>query len=324
VSETKPDISGVPRRYLIIPELLTSSYKQDPVSVLMVLRSILEKGEPSNARKAHAFSKGLFFGGPQGSKAAATQPDDYDRPIEQGGKTRRWIRVRQLENLIITVAGNRSRPGYQLDFLGYSPDKAFVPMELERLPKTLQESVMGRSLNLIQEVALPFAYNPDLYKLVPKQRDNDATIRVFAARTKGEKDLIELSWRTYDTDIQWVIGQNISCLRVPVGAFDSVREFRIFLERVYLMKDEPNWYQAYEIELPWPESLRDGVEISSDINKHPAMDVFFWPLRLDVIVNNGTAHVLTYHRNPQLPGFEPGDAWFSDEFRKKLSEQQTQ
>ena len=210
------------------------------------------------------------------------------------------------------------RPGFQLEFLGYAPEKAFLPLKLEQLPETLQASVMSRSLSLFQKTALPFAYNADLHEPIPKQRDNDATIRVFAAQTKGDKDLIELSWRVDGTDIKWLMGQNICCVRMPLDSFDTVNAVRLFLEQIYRMEDAPNWYQPYKIKLPWPKQLRDGTELSSNINLHPSQDVPFWPMRVDLIVNEGFVHVLTYHRNPQVPGFEPGNSYFSAAFREKL------
>ena len=182
----------------------------------------------------------------------------------------------------------------------------------------LQSKLYGCSTSLFREEAMPYAYSPNLYEILPKARDNDARIRVSAALRKGEKDLIELSWDAFDTEIRWVLGQNICCLIVPVAKFDSTEQFQGFLEKVYLMEDEPNWYQPYKVEMPWPETLRNGIGISSDICKHPSMDVFAWPIRVDLVVRSGAAHVLTYHRNMQIPGFEPGDDWFSDKFVRKV------
>jgi hypothetical protein len=204
------------------------------------------------------------------------------------------------------------------DYLGYDHAASFTEVKLQTLPRVLQELVRGLSIELFQHDAYPFAYNPNKYERAPKEQDTDAKIRIHAAQKSGEKDLIELAWSPNNVPVKWIIGQNICCLIAPLSHFDPPKRFEIFMTRTYRLEGEIPLRGPYKVNLPWPKKFKDGTFISSDPSKTPAM-LMSWSDRLDIMFEKDVARIITYHRNIQVPGFEPGDHFFSDEFRKRFS-----
>jgi len=172
---------------------------------------------------------------------------------------------------------------------------------------------------------------------VPPARFKDgigAEVRVFAARDISEDDIVECRWHYLDKPITVVVSRNARRIEFDLSALPEcgvtrgascVRAAKEWVARVVKLKGRDRFDNDFEITLPWPNELVDGVSFSSA----PDLDIsmaFRWHWRIDVDVRHGILTVFVYTRIPQLQTrFQDGSKWFDDDFRalvqRKAAEQ---
>ncbi len=98
------------------------------------------------------------------------------------------------------------------------------------------------------------------------------------------------------------------------GCVDETKEW---VESVLAMEGRDRFDQHYQIKMPWPDALQDGVAFSSaaelDIDK-----AFRWHYRVDAEVADGILTFFVYKRIPQLMSYQDGSKWFEDDFRVEV------
>lgn len=207
------------------------------------------------------------------------------------------------------------------------PEQRFVPATLAELPATIQSHLNYGALELFSADILPFGYVPDLYTPVPPARASDAKVRVFAASDKNENDLVEVTWQHRGIPLRWVQRINISVVEFPLEPFQSesagkaCQKVREFLGEVIRLRGESDYnkLRPYEIQLPWPESLTDGMEFTSNPHKD-FQSLSRWQDRVDVVIEQGRLKLITYHLNSRAMYFLDGSEFFPEDFRKIILE----
>lgn len=208
------------------------------------------------------------------------------------------------------------------------PPDRFVPAELSELPPTVQQQLHDGALALFRPEALPFDYHPDLYNPTPASRPGDAKIRVFAAADKTENDLVELTWKSRDILLRWVQARNIWVLEFSLESFQSEnsksdddvgQSVQLFLSEVMRLHGETDFATRapYDIKFPWPDTLKDGLELTSDADRD-FVGMRRWQDRVDIVIDKRQIKVITYHQPVNLAYFEDGSQFFPEEFRKTV------
>jgi hypothetical protein len=230
-------------------------------------------------------------------------------------------------NRTIALAQGDSTPEFGLQFLHEQSDDRFQEIALAKVHVELQADIRGGALLFFRPESLPFAYRTGKVELVPASRPTDAKIRVFAARNKLERDLIELKWMFQDVPVRWIVSTNISDVQLPLRSFAEPKEtvpsgkkLDQFVSKLLRLSGEiPGLERNFKVDLPWPDSVENGVVFSTN-SKTRMTSVIWWFDRWDVLVKDDVVHVLIYSRNPQVPGFDDGSQYFPAEFRKRMLE----
>lgn len=174
----------------------------------------------------------------------------------------------------------------------------------------------------------PLAFDSKLpYTVTPKPRPRDATIRVYAAQSTEEQDLIEFRWIANDRPLRWLVSRNVHVLEVPLTVTfkdgsvptPNVESLKKYVDSLLVLEgaDDSEGFGPYTIRLPWPADLKPGETFSSNSKVAP-WELRRWQDRIDAIIRNDKLLILTYHRPNQLAGFQNGAQWFPKEFREQV------
>ena len=221
-------------------------------------------------------------------------------------------------------------PRNGLDKVRDQPEQRFVPATLAELPPEVQAHLLAGAIGLFSDGAMPFGYDREFYAPVPLARPGDAKVRVFAASGKHENDLVECVWQHRGIPIRWVEQLNISVVEFPLDAFQSnstdsaekvCLKVQEFLGAVIPLRgaSDYNKLHPYEIQLPWPKTLSEGMEFTSNPNidfEHLAR----WQDRADVVIEQGRFKFITYHLDTRAMFFLDGSQYFPEDFRKTMLE----
>lgn len=152
-------------------------------------------------------------------------------------------------------------------------------------------------------------------------------IRVFAATLPAENDLVEYRWIHDGLDIRLLA--SIDVLQIELDLDQAQKQaglqmtladyVRDYLINMLQLHGEDQYKDHYQIDLPWPKDLQDGLEFSSN----PGQDLNFltrWHQRVDAFVDGHRFCVLIYKKPDQLMNFRDGSKWFPSDFRLLVQE----
>ena len=168
-----------------------------------------------------------------------------------------------------------------------------------------------------------------------ESRAQNISVRVFAAYHDKEIDLVEYRWVHRGQELRALVRKSVVRLDVQLDEakenlqLDEYGQREIdrvkgFVSSILLLKGETATLKArpYELHIPWPSELVDGVSFSSNPEMNIlAMDVYFWFRRVDAFVEDRTLSLLFYMKPGQIVGYPGGSTWFDDEFRAWVHEQ---
>jgi len=195
-----------------------------------------------------------------------------------------------------------------------------IALDYDALPKRIRSEMSS-------DIAIPLVNDAEPFDLVPPAHFKDgigAEVRVFAASGISEDDLVEYRWNYLDKPITVVVSRNARRIEFDLSTLPEcrstrgpscVRAAKEWVARVVKLKGRDRFDNDFEITLPWPNELADGVSFSSAPDLDIAM-AFRWHLRLDADVRNDVLTIFVYKRFPHIQGgFQDGSKWFDDDFR---------
>jgi len=217
-------------------------------------------------------------------------------------------------------------------YLRERADSRFVAIEFEGLPTPTKSEMYSMLAAVLQRDALP--QRPGNWS-----KPGRMTVRVSAAAERPFDDLVEYQWEHLGQTIRAVGSRNALRLDIDLVEADQNTELREFgrtrLQQVRGLVEsmlrlrgksfelDP---QPFEIQIPWPDTLNDGLRFSTNPDKSiMAMDSARWYERVDFLVHDQTLSIRFYFKPGQLTGPQDGSIWFDDDFRAlvqtKASEQ---
>jgi len=141
------------------------------------------------------------------------------------------------------------------------------------------------------------------------QKDPQFTTRTFAATEQSQNDLVECRWTFAGLPLRAVQSLNAMKIDIPLSGHASTEEVKALLASIVKLKGTDIEGKEYEVHLPWPGTLTDGVKFSSN----PNADIRFlpnWHERVDAFVDGDHLSILIYKKIPQLMGYQDGSKWF--------------
>jgi len=208
----------------------------------------------------------------------------------------------------------------------------FVNAPFEELPRDVMGQMYNHLAFSIQWDAHPqrrgWPYQGGVAVFHDKGGDFD--VRVFAAYNKSQHDLIEYTWKRFGQNLRIVAGLNAMHLDINLDEVLQNRELdeygenlaartKSIVSRVIRFSRTGTRRKNFEISLPWPEKLEDGVSFCSNADES-IMQLGAWHERVDAYVHNGVLSVLIYKKVPSLVGYLDGSKWFDDDFRALIHE----
>ncbi|MBU0718344.1 MAG: hypothetical protein KJ749_08855 [Planctomycetes bacterium] len=199
------------------------------------------------------------------------------------------------------------------------PRGSFVDFTFEELPKDLKAQMYSYVAFSIQWEAHPQRRGRAL-------EGGEFRVRVFAAYDKSQDDLIEYTWTRFGQNLRIVAGINAMRLDIDLDEVRANPELddcgrtllartQGLVSRVIRLSGRDIHKQQFEVKLPWPNTLANGVAFSSAPDR-PLNSVTPWHERVDVFVEDGTLSILLYKLIQQLGAYRVGSQWFSDDFRE--------
>jgi hypothetical protein len=205
-------------------------------------------------------------------------------------------------------------------------ETVFIDQDFARLPETLVWS-----LDMLLGWALNRDAHPHKRSAVPRQVADgiDLKVRVAVAQDANQDDLIEYMWTFDGNPVRAVASINALKMDFDLAQLPDCRRarnhacmfaVRHWVEKVVKLRDEYNIMDShvkYEVDLPWPDVLADGIQFSSAPERDlmRLAGISRWYERVDVVVENGVLAVLIYNKPAQLMGYQDGSRWFPDDFR---------
>ena len=232
----------------------------------------------------------------------------------------------------------RQIDGLREELLPVPPEAMFVDIQHSDLPQSRDKGLFRGGLAGALRERLQWTANPHVDRL--STSDVRAAVRVFAAWKPGEADIIEYRWKYKGQTIRFLMAVNAVRFDIDLDELDTNPQFsehgpsrvdraRVFVNEVFRLKgDIPAWSidrnaisppTTFEVVLPWPERLEDGVAFSSNPDMN-AIVVTHWWYRVDAFVTGDTLSLMSYGKSPVTMGFVDGSKWFPDEFRAFVHE----
>ncbi|MGB2986626.1 MAG: hypothetical protein WBE26_12175 [Phycisphaerae bacterium] len=196
---------------------------------------------------------------------------------------------------------------------------------------TMEYGEIPQSVRLASENQIGLRLQPDAIPL----RAISFETRLAAANDRSEDDIIEYRWRFADQDLCLFESLNAIQLEIKLeqlarneswgrGSSEELARVKSLVRQIIKHRGRDGYGKDYEIDIPWHEMLDDGVAFSSNSQKS-IVRLQSWHERIDFSIEDGTLHILMYHRVAKIPGYRDGSKWFPDDFRqviqKKVREQ---
>ena len=220
-------------------------------------------------------------------------------------------RARQLEAPFLKL-------GFGKSLIKIPPDRYLIEMEYSSIPRDTQ-SLLDRGY----AVRLKCKASP--YVRGKYDSPRNAIVRTFAAFTHEQDDLLELSWVFLGQHLRMISSINAMRLDIDLGEIDRNNVLDQFgmtrhdrtkglIAAVVRLEGENTYGEHYQIELPWPDTLQDGVAFCSNPDRS-IRTLGRWHQRIDAFVNNGVLSILSYKHIPQMTMYRDASKWFDNDFR---------
>jgi len=151
-------------------------------------------------------------------------------------------------------------------------------------------------------------------------------VALRAARDQSENDLIKCEWKFKGRRLQALLEANgvrvlfdlsqLAECETTRGA-PCVRAAQTWVSQTLKTDGKDRYDHDFQVALPWPEELVDGVWFSSAPDLE-ITNVLRWHARVDAEVQNAVLTVYAYKRIPQLMSFQDGSKWFDKTFRADI------
>lgn len=225
----------------------------------------------------------------------------------------------------------RSSLDFGKTFLKDRPQSEFVSWSFAKLPEAIKDSV--RTLEwVLQDTTCPPTRKYPVHPIELKA-GFELGVKVYAAKTNQENDLVEYRWLAGGRPIRVVVSLNAIKIDLELDQLAEcgdgdrglacVNAARAWAGDVIKLNGEQPTVGGsihYRVMLPWPDKLVDGIWFSSSPDQN-IMRLRGWPRwdqRVDAFVENGTLSVLIYRKIGQLMGYQDGSEWFDDAFRRSV------
>lgn len=217
-------------------------------------------------------------------------------------------------------------PYCKLDFgrsLVKIPDsRHLVDGDYSALPKPVQSGLYDTIVASFRE-AKPFVQ----FKF---DSPPNATVRIYAAFAKDQDDIVELSWKYHGQNLRLTSSINAMRLDIDldeVGRNSQLDQFglqrldrvRGLVAAIVSLQGRKAYGEDYQIELPWPDTLEEGVTFCFNPNQS-IRTLMRWYQRIDAFVHDGVLSILVYKHIPQMMTYKDGSKWFPDDFRAMIHE----
>ncbi|MBI4718551.1 MAG: hypothetical protein HY763_12150 [Planctomycetes bacterium] len=204
------------------------------------------------------------------------------------------------------------------------PDATAVLIPFARLDARLRAQMYNTLAFILTEDAHPQgADNTDQPRM-------PIVVRVRAARDPDDDDVIEYEWTYNDQTIRAIASRNAVRIDIGLAELDrnprfsayppaSTARARALVESLMQLRGANAYEPGFDVRLPWPDVLRDGVQFSSnpELNLHRLTRLHE---RVDVFVKGGVLSLQFYKKPAQLMQFQDGSQWFAPEFRAAIWE----
>lgn len=195
-------------------------------------------------------------------------------------------------------------------------NEAFVSIEHKLLPKRINGAMYSRVEELFRSEASPIVKGQPL-------EPGRMRVGVFAAVDRSQNDLVEYRWEHEGVDIRLLSSIDVVQIELNIDQLEKQARFRMttadylrdLLPTILRLEGEDQYKVHYQVILPWPKSLEDGLEFSTN----PDQSLIFltrWHQRVDAFVEGRKFFLLVYKKPDQLMNFRDGSKWFSDDFRQ--------
>ncbi|MBU0718345.1 MAG: hypothetical protein KJ749_08860, partial [Planctomycetes bacterium] len=210
------------------------------------------------------------------------------------------------------------------------PASDFVDVTFELLPKAVKGQMYTWLASTVQWEAHPQRRGWPYKDGGPVYHEKGGVfdVRVFAAYAKPEHDLIEYRWKRFGQNLRVVASCNAMYLDINHAELQRNSELdeygnglvdraeALVSKIIRLSGEDPALDgRPFEIDLPWPEDLKEGVAFSSN-EERSIMRLASWYQRVDAYVEDGVLHILLYKKAPQAVGYFNATKWFPDDFRE--------
>jgi len=209
---------------------------------------------------------------------------------------------------------------------------AFVDISFNELSPNMVQRMNFRMANLFSERAHPHSQRDGKLPI------DDLRVRVHAANDRSEDDLIEYRWPFRGLELRVVSSANALRLQIDLNQVAKDQDLDEYgyeeMDRVKglvtsLVRLKGTTYTldrvAYELKIPWPRALTDGVTFCSNAAQDlRGMDNYFWFKRVDGFVDGRILSLQFYTKPGQRMTYMDGSKWFSDAFRSLIKRESNQ
>lgn len=188
----------------------------------------------------------------------------------------------------------------------------WVELEFDQLPRDILSFMKDCTAWRVRPAADP-------------HKAEDLRVRVRAAEDPSQDDLVEYVWTFRGQRLRWVATTNALRLEIDLDALGPapgetrVESAKSLVDEVMRLTGTTSYDEDYEVELPWPDHLADGVTFSSNPDK-TLNALLSWHQRVDAYVEGNTLAILTYRKVAQKTYYKDGAKWFPAEFHKEVFE----
>jgi len=200
---------------------------------------------------------------------------------------------------------------------------AFINISFDELSPSMVQRMNFRMANYFNKRAHPHSQGDGKLPI------DGLRVRVYAASDKSEDDLVEYRWPFRGLDLRIVTSVNALRLEINLNQVAKDQEMDGYgseeIDRVKglvesLVRLKGTTYTldrvAYELKIPWPGALSDGVTFCSNPAQDlRGMDNYFWFKRVDGFVDGRILSLQFYTKAGQRMTYTDGSKWFSDAIR---------
>ena len=197
----------------------------------------------------------------------------------------------------------RKSVDYGIALVSDQPLDRFVSIQYLDLPSAIRFQSESWLARMLKAEASP-------------HKSTELITQYFLAAKKAEDDLIEYRWKFSGHDLRLVQSRNAAKLEFSLKEIESSQRLdfaKSLVSATVDLEGTDRFKQNYKIELRWPDSLQNGVRLSSNPSAN-LLRLLRWHNRVDAFVENDVFSLLLYKKIPQLMGYQKGFAWIKEKY----------